>query len=68
MAMVGARNEKVPPWTIGSLLPKVLCNNVVIPDTKNIVAISLALSMGSVIPRGPDRISGMATVEPNMVR
>ena len=67
--MVGASSEKVPPWTMGSRLPHVTWMKVVMPETKNIVAMSQPRATGSpLMPRGLDKISGMATVEPNIVR
>ena len=69
MANVGARNENVPPWTSGRRFPHVVCISVVIPLTKNIVPISHPSSMGlPESPRGSLSMSGMATVEPNMVK
>jgi len=65
----GLRIENVPPCTIGRRLPHVVCSSVVSPLTKNIVAIRVASCPGwSAMPSGPDRISGIATVEPNIVR
>jgi len=51
------------------LFPNVVCRSVHIPDAKNIVLISwpLATSLLS-IPRGPAKIKGTATVDPNIVR
>jgi len=66
--MLGARNEKVPPWTISRRFPHVVCRIVVKPETKNIVAMSAARSAGFSMPRGSERISGIAIVEPNIVR
>ena len=68
MAKVGARKEKVPPCTMGRRLPQVTWSRVVMPLTKNIVAISQPSSTGSVMPRGWLMISGMASVDPNIVR
>ena len=38
------------------------------PETKNIVPMSMPMSTGSVMPSGLLRINGMATVDPNIVR
>ncbi len=68
-AIAGVSSEKVPPCTRGSRLPQVVWSSVVIPLTKNMVPISQATATGSsAIPSGSARISGMATVEPNIVR
>ena len=69
IAKVAARNEKVPPCTIGSRFPRVVCSHVVMPLTKNIVPMSWAsFRRSSAMPSGSARSSGMATVEPNIVR
>jgi len=68
IANVGAKKENVPPWTIGRRFPKAVCKSVVIPLTKNMVAINQPFSTGSIIPNAGANISGIATVEPNMVR
>ena len=69
IAMAGARNEKVPPWTSGRRLPQVVCRSVVMPLTKNIVPMSQPSSTGlPASPRGSLRMSGIATVDPNIVR
>ena len=44
------------------------CNSVAIPDTQNIVLItSLSTKLLLPIHKGPDKMMGTATVEPNMV-
>ncbi len=68
MAIVGARKENVPPWTMGRRLPQVVWSSVVIPLTKNMVAMSQPNSTGSEIPNAGARRRGMASVEPNIVR
>ena len=69
MEKVGARKEKVPPCTMGSLFPTVVCISVVMPLMKNMVPINIPSATGSSdMPRGLERISGIATVDPNMVR
>ena len=53
----------------GKRLPHVVCRIVVMPLTKNIVLMSQPSSIGlSPSPSGPLKMSGIATVEPNMVR
>ena len=69
IAIVGASSEKVPPWINGKRLPKVVCSNVVMPETKNIVEINAASATGSEpMPSASFRINGIATVDPNIVR
>jgi hypothetical protein len=67
--LVGARTETVPPCTSGSRLPQVTCRKVVMPETKNIVPMSQPSATGSrSMPKCGASSSGIATVEPNMVR
>jgi hypothetical protein len=69
IANAGVRKENVPPCTSGSRLPQVVWSSVVIPLTKNIVPISRPTATGSpAMPSGSASSSGMATVEPNIVR
>ena len=68
MANVGPKNEKVPPCTTGSLLPKGDCwIRVHSPEVKKIVEISNASCSGG-RPMAPPTMKGMSTVAPNMVR
>jgi hypothetical protein len=69
IAIAGVKKLKVPPWMIGSRLPHVACSKVAMPDTKNMVPISAPSCTGSsAMPSGPAMMSGIATVEPNIVR
>ena len=68
IAIAGVSNEKVPPCTSGSRFPQDVCSSVVIPLTKNIVPIRIPMSLASVMPSASAMISGIATVDPNIVR
>ena len=69
MAMVGTRKENVPPWMIGSRQPKVLCNSVTRPETKKMVEMIKPLAGSSSLTQSRgQRMKGMETVEPNIVR
>ncbi len=68
MARPGPRKEKVPPCTIGRLLPILEhWNRVVIPEAKNMVEISSASSSWGIF-MAPPMMKGISTVAPNMVR
>ena len=51
-----------------NLFPMLDCNSVAIPDTQNIVLIiSLNTKLLLLTHKGPARMKGIATVEPNIV-
>ena len=52
---------------MGKRLPQVVCRSVVMPEMKNMVAMSQPVCSASMPKAGANK-SGIATVDPNIVR